>query len=137
MPIALVLGILVVLVIMASRVKATSPGVQVFAEAIAAAEGYGVPGAIPTVRNNPGDLKLSGGVITTFATPSEGWAALYRQIELMRDGRSAYYSPTMTLADVSRVWTATEQSAWLSNVIHAMRVRGYDVSPLSVLRDIL
>jgi hypothetical protein len=107
------------------------------AEAIAEAEGYGVPGAIPTVRNNPGDLKIGGGSITTFATAAEGWAALYRQLELIRDGGSAYYSPTMTLSAFSRVWTATEQGAWLANVLEGLQSRGVVASAGTQLDEVL
>jgi len=108
-----------------------------FAQAISVAEGYGIAGAIPTVRNNPGDLKLSAGQITTFATPAEGWEALYHQLELMRDGTSRYYGPGMTLAEAGRIWTATEQSAWLANVIRAMRGQGFDVNETTTLGEIL
>jgi hypothetical protein len=61
------------------------------AQLIAKQEGFGVPGAIPTVRNNPGDLRHSNhsshegegsndiGIIDTVA---DGWADLERQLQL-------------------------------------------------------
>jgi hypothetical protein len=102
-----------------------------FANAIASAEGFGVPGAIPTVRNNPGDLKLpsSGGAITTFATPADGWEALYKQLDLIRSGSSSFYDPDMSVAQVAGVWTATQQSEWLTNVLASMARQGYNVGP--------
>ena len=109
-----------------------------FAESIAYAEGYGVPGAIPTVRNNPGDLKLTGdGSITTFPTVQAGWDALYHQLEIMRDGTSSYYRPDMRLIDMARIWTTTEQSAWVSNVVRSMQSRGHSVTIYSILGDVL
>lgn len=61
------------------------------ARLISQEEGFGIPGAIPTVRNNPGDLRHSThsshdgessndiGVIDTVA---DGWADLERQLDL-------------------------------------------------------
>jgi len=61
---------------------------------IAKMEGYGKPGAIPTVRNNPGDLRHSphsehpGGPahkddIGTIDTPEHGWEDLDFEITLI------------------------------------------------------
>lgn len=121
-----------------TTVRARSGSFYAFANAIAHAEGFGVAGAIPTVRNNPGDLKLPSTFpnITTFATAADGWEALYRQLDFIRNG-SDYYQPTMTIAEVARVWTATEQSAWASNVIASMRSQGYDVNGDTVIGDVL
>jgi hypothetical protein len=109
-----------------------------FAEAIATAEGFGVPGAIPTVRNNPGNLKLTGDQITTFATAEDGWAALYRQLELMRDDRSSYYRPTMTIAQAGQIWVGSDPAGpWVNNVVRSMQQDGYNVSGLTTLADVL
>lgn len=57
-------------------------------------EGFGIPGALPTRNNNPGDLRHAPGethpdgepdAVGSFATPEEGWAALERQIQLDAD----------------------------------------------------
>lgn len=107
----------------------TGRGLDLFASAIAVAEGFGVPGAIPTVRNNPGNLKLSGNTITTFPTEQAGWDALRRQLTLIRDGRSNYYLPSMTLAEMGRVWAPPGEHAvndnWSANVLLALRANGY------------
>lgn len=81
--------------------------VQRFAEAIAKAEGFGKPGAIPTLRNNPGNLKMpkDGGQITTFATAEEGWEALRKQIRLIASGDSRFYNLNMTLVEMAQIWT--------------------------------
>ena len=58
--------------------------VQALAQAIATAEGFGVPGAVPTRANNPGDLVMGDqglGVanaegVTIYPTIAAGWAAL-------------------------------------------------------------
>jgi hypothetical protein len=99
-----------------------------FAQAIAKAEGFGIPSAIPTRANNPGDLKLPGASplpgtsITMFATVAEGWQALERQLMLIATGQSAFYRPTMTIAEMAKVWTATEQDAWARNVAASLGV---------------
>jgi hypothetical protein len=61
------------------------------AQLIARMEGFGIPGAVPTVRNNPGDLRHSPnsshdgegpndiGIIDDVA---DGWADLERQLQL-------------------------------------------------------
>lgn len=110
-----------------------------FANAIASAEGFGVPGAVPTVRNNPGDLKLpsSAGEITTFSTPADGWEALYRQLDFIRTGGSAYYRPDMSVAEVAYVWTATQQNEWLTNVLASMARQGYNVGPGTPIGEVL
>ena len=63
------------------------------AQLIGKEEGYGLPGKIPTLRNNPGDLRHSphsqhpGGPqhaedVGTIDTVADGWADLERQLQL-------------------------------------------------------
>jgi hypothetical protein len=93
------------------------------AEAIAKAEGYGVPGATPTVRNNPGDLKGPDGEIRWFATAEEGWNALYRQVAMMFTGESRYYRPDMTIAEIARIYTGeSTYMNWANNVARFLGV---------------
>lgn len=94
-----------------------------FAKAIGRAEGYGVAGAIPTVYNNPGDLKIGDigfGVgptgITKFDTPDHGWAALYKQVEKIADGTTkAGYTLDMSFSDMANKWAEGDQH-WANNV---------------------
>jgi hypothetical protein len=67
------------------------PGTTKLAIAMATMEGYGVPGAIPTVRNNPLDLRHGPNAthpaddpdgIGYYATPELGWADGERQLRL-------------------------------------------------------
>ena len=91
--------------------------VQKISQAIARAEGFGVPGALPTRSNNPGDLKLDGRAITEFATPEEGWAALYRQVSRILTGQSTYYQPSMTIREIAHVYTGEDNAeSWAQNV---------------------
>ena len=93
------------------------------AEAIAKAEGYGVPGAIPTVRNNPGDIKGPDGEIRWFATPEDGWNALYRQVTMMFTGESRYYRADMTIAEIARIYTGeSTYMNWANNVARFLGV---------------
>ena len=103
-----------------------------FSQAISVAEGWGQPGAIPTVRNNPGDIADANGIIT-FPSQLDGWAALHRQVEKMFDGTSKYYNPTMTISEIAAKYTATEQTAWASNVAAQL---GFGFTPDSTLNEI-
>jgi hypothetical protein len=60
------------------------------AELIAMEEGYGIPGALPTRNNNPGDLRHSPHSFHTAAapnaigqidTPTDGWNDLVEQLD--------------------------------------------------------
>lgn len=96
--------------------------IRQFAAAIARQEGFYVSGSIPQRANNPGDLKipnmptLPGTSITQFPSADAGWNALYRQLHLILTGRSSFYNLDMTIADMGRVWTVTEQGPWSTNV---------------------
>lgn len=98
-----------------------------FASAVATAEGYGVPGAIPTVNNNPGDLRGWPGVPTdsagysVFPTAAAGWAALEQQLQTIAGGESEYYSPDMTIAQMGATW-ANGDANWAANVAAALGV---------------
>ena len=101
-----------------------------FATAISVAEGFGVPGKTPTIAHNPGDLILSGTTPTVFASDSDGWAALYHQLDLIANGTGAKYGYTvaMTIAQMARVWTATEPDNWAANVANTLQSQGYTAS---------
>ena len=69
------------------------------ASLVAQEEGYGIPGAIPTTHNNPGDLRHSPhsdhsadapNAIGQIDTPQDGWSDLERQLEI-------YAAHSMTL----------------------------------------
>lgn len=94
--------------------------------AVAKAEGYGVPGAIPTRANNPGDLTKSLGFsdtgetlgaagVVVFSTRDDGWGALDRQFTLIQNGESLH-KLTDTILAFAHSYTATEQDQWAANV---------------------
>lgn len=130
-----IIAALVLLVLLAAGVTLTDVTVQrgvvgAFADAIAWAEGYYVPGSRPNRNNNPGDLTVDtigkgtgkDGPYIIYGTAADGWAALRRQVELMFTGQSRYYKPNMTIAQVASRYTTTEQSAWASNVASRLGV---------------
>jgi hypothetical protein len=88
--------------------KSTSAGagftVKRIAQAIAVAEGYGVAGAIPTVRNNPGNIRSAAGPIATYDSAAAGWDALYTQVARMLAG-SSLYPPTWNIEQVAARYT--------------------------------
>lgn len=106
--------------------------VKRLAEAIARAEGFYVAGSRPLRNNNPGNLTVDlegggratgrDGSLMVYPTPAEGWADLYLQIELMFSGGSRYYFPSMTIEEMARKYTATQQEAWAQNVASALGV---------------
>jgi hypothetical protein len=94
-----------------------------FARGIASAEGYGIPGAIPTVAHNPGDLVLPGWAptlgsagIAVFDSADQGWQRLYKQLSLIVRNQSNVYTLDMTIRQMSRRWTTTQQDPWAENV---------------------
>lgn len=98
--------------------------IQQVAKAIAYAEGFYVQGSAPQRAHNPGALKVPGWKgattgtegISVFASDAEGWQALYRQLALIVSGASGIYSLNMSIGDMAKRWTATDQSAWANNV---------------------
>lgn len=127
----------VALVVVAGRESVTTGApdrVMRIAKAIARAEGYGVSGAIPTLRNNPGNLRdtsLPGQPIATYQTVTDGWNALYRQVTRMLAG-SSLYPKGWTLIQVAARYTGeTRYMDWANNV-----ARFLGVSPSIVFSDI-
>lgn len=103
-----------------SKTAGTSADARVvrMAQAIARAEGYGVPGAIPTLRNNPGNIRSTTQPYEIRSYPSiqDGWEALYRQVARMLSG-SSLYPATWTIEQVAQRYTgeATYMN-WARNV---------------------
>ncbi len=112
-----------------------SDQVQRIAKAIADAEGFGPVGNRATRNNNPGDLTYSFGFATIgqdgpfpiFASVTDGWNALYTQIEDIFSG-SSHWSPDMSIAQIGQTY-ANGDPNWSINVANAL---GVDVNtPLS------
>jgi hypothetical protein len=103
--------------------------VEAFRMAIEAAEGYGVPGAIPTIYNNPGDLKppdgsahfwlgqtgVGKGGHAIFDTLVNGRNALRKQIRLWATNKSDVAGPATTFQDLAKRY-AEDSGPWLNNV---------------------
>ena len=102
-----------------------SANVRELARAIAFAEGFHVPNSIPAQRNNPGDLKVNG-VIATYGTAAEGWEALERQLQLIANGGSRYYTLKQTIAEMGATWAPSSDGntvgAWAKNVASRLGV---------------
>lgn len=118
--------------------------VRRFAKAIAKAEGFGMPGTIPTDANNPGDLTDDGDIglgfyesegigateITRYATEADGWAALERKVLKMLSGRSEVYHLTDTIFQVGMKYA--KSANWGVNVAADL-----GVSPQTTLAEIV
>lgn len=100
--------------------SSSDPLVQALANAIATAEGFFVSGTTPQIQNNPGDLETNG-VINTYPTAQDGWNALYNQVQMMLYGGSAYYDPSMTIAQVGQIY-ANGDPNWANNIATTLGV---------------
>lgn len=104
--------------------------VQKIALAIASAEGFYKSGSRPQRNHNPGDMTrdLVGRAVGTdgpfqvYATDADGWADLYRQIELWLSGESNNADSSSTIEDLSGFYTTTEKTSWAVNVANALNV---------------
>ena len=114
---------------------------QKLAQAIATAEGFYTAGSRAQRNNNPGDMtqdligKATGhdGAFVIYATPDDGWANLYAQINLWFSGGSNNADGSSTISQISSFYTtdvpAGAQANWASNVAGALGV-GVD-TPIS------
>jgi hypothetical protein len=121
------------LVLTGLAVAQPSQKTVVFARAIAKAEGFGIPKALPTRYHNPGDLKarrgqsypgqcgIGKGGHVIFCSDRAGWAALYRQVERILTGTSRFYTVNMTLTEVARKY-AGNWRVWAGNVARNLGV---------------
>lgn len=107
-----------------------SNAIKALAQAIARAEGFYIVGSAPNRAHNPGAMKVPGWKgqttgsegITVFGSDAEGWQALYRQLNLIASGRSGVYTLGMSIEEMARRWTATQQSEWAANVSQTLGV---------------
>lgn len=73
-------------------------------------EGYGLPGAIPTLNNNPLDI-TSGGTVVSFPSSLAGARAGLAKLQYDLSGQSSVYSPNQTLSDFMNTWTGGNPNA--------------------------
>jgi len=115
--------------------------VAAFAEAIARAEGFYVAESIPARAHNPGDLVIPGWQgstlgaerISVFPSDAEGWRRLWRQLELIIEGKSNVYTLDNTIWAMGQKWAPHDpQNNWAINVAQHLGVSAY-----SQLRDVL
>jgi hypothetical protein len=97
------------------------------AELIAREEGYGIPGALPTRDNNPGDLRHSPHSFHTadapeaigqIDSPADGWADLVRELDL-------YASRGLTVAQAIYEWAPPNENntaGYLAYVVNGLGV---------------
>jgi len=97
------------------------------AELIAREEGYGIPGALPTRDNNPGDLRHSPhsfhtadapDAIGQIDSPADGWADLVRELNL-------YAARGLTVAQAIYEWAPPVENntaGYLAYVVNGLGV---------------
>lgn len=109
------------------------PLVIKFAQAVSKAEGFGIPGAIPTVANNPCDLTAGDagsfetdgtanaeGVVK-FVRLEDGWSAAYIKFNRIFAGKSAVYPLSLTLAEMGLKYSGGDPN-WSKNVASELGV---------------
>lgn len=104
--------------------------INALSTAIAYAEGFYVNGSRPQRNHNPGDLTVDtigkgigkDGPFIIYANVNDGWEALKRQVSLILTNTSGIYNTDMTIMDMARRYTTTEQSAWAMNVASKLGV---------------
>lgn len=101
--------------------------IQELAKAIAFAEGFGKPGAVPTTFNNPGDLgpgdlgtsypaeKKGGSYVSKLPSADVGWQPLYDKLTNIFNARSSVYNPGMTIREMGKKYAGDSES-WSKNV---------------------
>lgn len=104
-----------------SPISTMTSQIQSIAQAIATAEGFGVAGAIPTVRNNPGDITDGSGNILTFANAADGWNALYNLLQNIQAGTSKYYNTGMSWVQMGQIYAGGDPN-WAVNVAASLGV---------------
>jgi hypothetical protein len=109
------------------------------AELIAKEEGYGIPGAMPTRDDNPGDLRHSPhsfhsagapNAIGQIDSPADGWNDLVRQLNIY-----VHDHPTWTVADAIYCFappSENDSAAYLDYVVY-----GLGCAPTTLLSDAL
>jgi hypothetical protein len=127
-----------------------SSKIKLFWAAIGSAEGYGIPGAIPTVTNNRGDLSKGdfgdtgqyiqagdGEQVIVFPDISTGDAAGYTKLQNIVNGKSQVYNLSMSIQDMGTRWAGNAQ-VWSANVAAYLRQNGYpNVTPQTKLSEVL
>ena len=113
--------------------------IEQFISAIAHAEGFGVPGAIPTVFHNPGDLGPGdtgypgefhdGSNVSKLPDDETGWGFLRRKITRAFTGESHVFSTSMTIAEFAQEYAGDWQN-WSRNVAQYL-----GVTPDTVIAD--
>lgn len=105
--------------------------ITLFAQAIAHAEGFGQPGAVPTLSNNPGDLGPGdtgvagvfhdGSVVSQLPDAATGWKLLEQKISNAFNGQSSVYNTNMTFVEWAQKY-AGDWANWSKNVAGYLRV---------------
>lgn len=119
-------GLAVLLAIGGAGLAITPAIVQKIGNAIAIAENGSAAiqsGNVP--NNNPGNITDGQGNLMSYASLSDGWAALYNQVQLILSGSSPYYpgGGSMTIAQVAAVYVGTSDAPnWAHNVAAVLGV---------------
>jgi len=106
------------------------------AHAIAKAEGFGVPGALPTRINNPGDMELGDRGWGTeaaktiypkadwnadFSDKTDGCSALRRECFAILTGASHSFDLSYSFAQLAQEWTGNDHEGdWCNTVTQAL-----------------
>src|SRR5271169_1701078 len=85
--------------------------------AIAHAEGFWVPGALPRIHNSPGALLEGGSANGVFSTRLAGFDALAAKVARILEGGSVEYPTSLRWTDFAERWTGGDHAgSWCDSV---------------------
>lgn len=133
-----------------SGLLVTGGGIQLFAQAIGFAEGFGIAGKVPTLANNPGDLSKGdfgdtgkyltagdGEQVIVYPDAATGWNNLYKKLQNILNGNSRIYEPSMTIYAMGNIY-AGSASIWSNSVVTYLNQHGRpDVTAQTPLSAVL
>lgn len=104
--------------------------IDLFANAIAVAEGYFVSDSRAQRNHNPGNLTVDttgtsigrDGMFIVYGSATDGWDALKKQVSLILTNASQIYNSEMTIYEIAQRYTTTEQLAWAQNVARTLGI---------------
>jgi len=109
----------------------TNSIIQRIGMAYAVAEGFYVSGSRAQRNHNPGDLTedITGsgigfdGPFVIYSSDADGFSALYQLIQAQLSGKSRYYNPDMTIAEIAHIYAPVpDPGAWARTVANYLGV---------------
>jgi hypothetical protein len=77
------------------------------------------------------------GGLSVFASPEDGWTALYAKLRNIMNGGSSVYSRSMSITQMAYNWTGMDNAVgWADTVASKLSAAGYPASPTDSLTTV-